>query len=345
MTDQITARRGWIRVLLIAVGVPQLATGVWALLAPHSFYGDFPTGQGWVAKAGAYDEHLVRDVGALFIAISVIALVAAVMLTRRTVILASVGFLLYSVPHLIYHALNLGPFSTQDAVSNIVSLGAAVIVPVIVLWLLRGGRPAAPRAAAAGGPNGIARIAGVPTSTRNPLVRYAFRESRRQTGAVVDPLRVFAHHPATLAGYGVFELATERSHRVDARLKDLAVLRTAMLTGCEWCLDFGSAKVKASGFSEQELRALPVYRDSDLLSELDKLVLDYATAMSRTPVEVSDELFDGLRAHFDEAQLVELTSIIALENYRSRFNHAFGIGSQGFSEGAYCVRPEAVTAA
>ena len=72
---------------------------------------------------------------------------------------------------------------------------------------------------------------------------------------------------------------------------------------------------------------------------LEKLVLDYATGISRSPVDVPDELFERLRAQLDEAQLVELTSIIALENYRSRFNWAFGIEGQGFSEGAYCVRP------
>jgi hypothetical protein len=69
-------------------------------------------------------------------------------------------------------------------------------------------------------------------------------------------------------------------------------------------------------------------------------VLDYAEAMTLTPVEVPDELFATLREHFNEAQLVELTTAIAWENYRGRFNHAFGIEAQGFSEGSYCLLPE-----
>jgi 4-carboxymuconolactone decarboxylase len=72
---------------------------------------------------------------------------------------------------------------------------------------------------------------------------------------------------------------------------------------------------------------------------VDKLVLDYASAMSRTPVEVSDELFNALRAHFDVPQMVELTHIVALENLRARFNLALGIGSAGFSEGMVCALP------
>lgn len=69
-------------------------------------------------------------------------------------------------------------------------------------------------------------------------------------------------------------------------------------------------------------------------------MLDYSLAMTQTPVEVPDELFAALRQHLNEAQMVELTATIAWENYRARFNHAFGIEAQGFSEGAYCPMPE-----
>jgi len=68
-------------------------------------------------------------------------------------------------------------------------------------------------------------------------------------------------------------------------------------------------------------------------------VLEYADAMSQTPVEVSDALFARLRERFSEAQLVELTSAIAWENYRARFDHAFGIEGENFTEGAVCAVP------
>jgi len=64
--------------------------------------------------------------------------------------------------------------------------------------------------------------------------------------------------------------------------------------------------------------------------------------MTQTPVEVSDELFAALRQHFNEPQMVELTAMIAWENYRARSNHAFGIEAQGFSESAYCPLPERI---
>jgi alkylhydroperoxidase family enzyme len=68
-------------------------------------------------------------------------------------------------------------------------------------------------------------------------------------------------------------------------------------------------------------------------------VLEYADAMTLTPVEVSDSLFARLREKFTEPQLVELTSAIAWENYRARYDHAFGIEGENFSEGAVCAIP------
>lgn len=76
-------------------------------------------------------------------------------------------------------------------------------------------------------------------------------------------------------------------------------------------------------------------------SGTEKLVLRYAVAMTKTPVEVPEDLFDALQRVFDERQLVELTSAIAWENYRARFNHAFGIESEGFYKGALCLLPQA----
>ena len=71
-------------------------------------------------------------------------------------------------------------------------------------------------------------------------------------------------------------------------------------------------------------------------------MLDYSVAITQTPVDVPDEVFDGLRQHFNEPQMVELTAMIAWENYRARSNHAFGIEAQGFSENAYCPLPERI---
>lgn len=84
---------------------------------------------------------------------------------------------------------------------------------------------------------------------------------------------------------------------------------------------------------------MPNYRASALFSETEKLVLEYADAMTQTPVEVPETLFAKLKEKFSEAQLVELTANIAWENYRARFDHAFGVKAEGFAEGSYCAVP------
>ena len=338
MHERAVPRPTLFRVLLVALGAVQFVDGLYALFAPRSFYDDFPFGRGWVAATPDYSEHLVRDVGGLFLATGALMLLAALWLERRIVIAALMSWLLFAVPHTIYHLFNLDSLETGDAIANAVSLIATVVLALILAVLLAR-PPAAAATHRAATPSGEARIDLVEKPT-NPMVRYAFRESRKQAGVVMDPIKAFAHHPLLLAGYGGFELTAERAQATDLRLKDLGVIRAAMMAGCEWCLDFGSHEVKRSGISEDDLRDLPRYRESERFSELDKLVLDYATGISRTPVEVSDELVAGLRDHLDEKQLVELTTLIALENFRARFNWALGIGSQGFSEGSYCVKPD-----
>ena len=72
---------------------------------------------------------------------------------------------------------------------------------------------------------------------------------------------------------------------------------------------------------------------------MEKLALEYADAMTQTPVEVPDALFAKLREKFTDVQLVELTATVAWENYRARFDHAFGVEAEGFTKGSYCALP------
>jgi 4-carboxymuconolactone decarboxylase len=177
------------------------------------------------------------------------------------------------------------------------------------------------------------------------VARTTYLVTRRRYKTVTDPVKALAHTPFLLAGYGALEMSAERSHHADERLKDLAMVRAGSLVGCEWCMDFGSAKMLASGIPEEDLRALPNYATSDRFTELERLVLDYTTAMSRTPLEMPDELVARLREHLSDAAIVEITMMIALEHLRARFNWALGIGAQGFAEGGFCVVPAPLDAA
>lgn len=156
---------------------------------------------------------------------------------------------------------------------------------------------------------------------------------------MIEPVQIYAHIPGLLKGYGRVEQATAKLTGMDSRYRALAELKAATMTQCEYCIDLGSQVARRWGLSDEELLALPTYRTSSLFDPVDKLVLDYAVGMSSTPVEVSDALFGRLREHFNDAQMVELTHVIAIENHRGRFNLAMGIGAAGFSEGMVCAVP------
>ncbi len=185
----------------------------------------------------------------------------------------------------------------------------------------------------------MTRLAPVPPGSGGPLVRLGLRLSGRRLGQVPASMGVTAHHPQVFTGYAAFEWYTDRAGTVAPLLKDLATLKVASVVGCAWCLDLGSAVARAGGASERQILELAGHRESDAFDDEQRLVLDYAEAMSRTPPEVDDEMFAALRDRFDERQIVELTSLVALENYRARFNDAVGIEPQGFSAAA-CALPE-----
>lgn len=193
----------------------------------------------------------------------------------------------------------------------------------------------------------MARINGVSSAQAGLYIKLAYYFTRRsiakltgrETQQMIEPLQMYAHVPVLFKGYAKLEQATAKLHRLDKRLHALAELKAATLTHCEYCIDMGSAISRQWGLTDAEILALPRYRASPLFSELDKLVLDYAVGMSRTPVDVTDELFDRLRQHLDDRQIVELTHHVALENMRGRFNLALGISSAGFSNGMVCAVP------
>jgi alkylhydroperoxidase family enzyme len=97
---------------------------------------------------------------------------------------------------------------------------------------------------------------------------------------------------------------------------------------------------RKAGVSEEQLRELARFEASPAFNATEKLVLGLTVALTRTPANVSDDLFAALKREFSEAQLVELATAIGWENSRARFNRTFNIQSEGFSEGAFCPLPE-----
>src|SRR5262245_177277 len=104
-------RDRYTRVLLAIVAIGYVGVGAWAALAPGSFYANFPGGgHQWVSADGPFNEHLVRDVGTLNLALAAVAIAALVRPGRYLVQVIAGATLVYSAPHFLYHLFHLDPF-------------------------------------------------------------------------------------------------------------------------------------------------------------------------------------------------------------------------------------------
>ncbi|WP_019634724.1 carboxymuconolactone decarboxylase family protein [Actinomadura atramentaria] len=173
---------------------------------------------------------------------------------------------------------------------------------------------------------------------RTPLNRLMQWVVRRRYKADLQPVLAMGHHRGVSVAYSVLELQVERWKALPRRLGDLAVMASAVRIGCSWCVDYGTWSSWSHGMDRAKIEAVPDWRSSDLFAEDERLVMEYAEAMSADPPAVTDELTGALRRHLDERQLVELTMMVAVENLRSRFNAAAGLTGQGFKD--RCDVPE-----
>ena len=124
----------WLQLTLGYLALSTASVGFWAQFAPRSFYDSFPgAGRVWISVDGPYNEHLVRDVGGLNLALTVLLVAAILTVDWRLIATASFAALAYGVPHLIYHATNTGTLSTSDVVASLGGLALFATIPVALL--------------------------------------------------------------------------------------------------------------------------------------------------------------------------------------------------------------------
>ncbi|TWD83909.1 hypothetical protein FB561_5078 [Kribbella amoyensis] len=124
--------RGVVRAGLITLAAIQVVLGLWTALFPASFYNDVPT----VDWTPPYSEHLFRDFGGATLGIAVVVIAAAVWFELRIVVLALVAYLLFSAPHLVFHAHHLRTDSPL-AVVLVIVLALSVLLPLLLIFAAR----------------------------------------------------------------------------------------------------------------------------------------------------------------------------------------------------------------
>jgi AhpD family alkylhydroperoxidase len=111
-------------------------------------------------------------------------------------------------------------------------------------------------------------------------------------------------------------------------------VRVSQLNGCAFCVDLNSSVLLKRGVDNSKLEALINWKESPLFDESEKVVLEFAEAMTLSNLKVDDDLMERLKAIFKEDGIIELTAIISFQNMSTKFNTALGIPPQGF-----CVLP------
>lgn len=126
---------GWgIRLGLLLLAASVLPIGLWALVSPRSFYEDFPAaGRHWVSALGPYNEHLISGVGAGYLALGVMLVLAGMLLQRTLVRVSQVAWLAFAIPHFAFHLTTFDTFSFADNLASLGGLGLAVLLPLVLL--------------------------------------------------------------------------------------------------------------------------------------------------------------------------------------------------------------------
>jgi AhpD family alkylhydroperoxidase len=155
-----------------------------------------------------------------------------------------------------------------------------------------------------------------------PEIQSLYDTLEKGSGRVLNIFRLMAHHARSLPPFHAW-YPRLREGPLDLRLRYLAYVRASQLNRCRYCVTHNGAAGRKAGIPKEQLEALADHRTSPLFSELERLVLAYAEAMT-TEVQVDGALVETLRRRLGPEALVQLTLTVAAANFTNRFNEALG---------------------
>ncbi len=161
----------------------------------------------------------------------------------------------------------------------------------------------------------------------------------KQLGVELENIAVLWHSPKVALSNMEFGGKVGAWDAADETLKSFAHMAVASKVGCSWCLDFGYFQAQNMSLDMTKASQVPRWRESDVFTPLERDVMEYAEAMTDTPITVTDEMSASLLAQLGAPAMVELTTFISFANMAGRNNVALGISSQGFSDA--CEIPQA----
>lgn len=175
--------------------------------------------------------------------------------------------------------------------------------------------------------------------------RLAVWGARRQYGPpMAGATAVYARHPRLMRWFVAFNRQADRKGAIPDHLRELSVTVAATMVECEFCIDIGSEFARNAGISDAQLLALHDAEASGLFDDAELAVIAFARGMSTTPARVDDPTAEAIRSRWGDRGLIELTYLVAWENFRARLNVGIDVGPGGFSEGRVCALPASARA-
>lgn len=180
------------------------------------------------------------------------------------------------------------------------------------------------------------RVSSKPLSAYPWALRPFFWNQKRKYGSVLLPGLLWGRVPKLFAAVAVlYGVLDRKSSPLDPVLRSLVTVRVSQINWCAFCVDLNSLTLAKRTGSMEKVLALSSWHDSDLYNDLEKAALEFAEAITYSDRQVSGELMDRVKLHFNEDEIVELTGLIAFQNLSSKFNSALDVPAQGF-----CSVPE-----
>lgn len=173
----------------------------------------------------------------------------------------------------------------------------------------------------------MSRVAHVPSSALSAQDAEIYERFAGSYGPFRSQVAVFAHVPPAMRHMMSMLMELKAQRNIKWRYVELAIVVTSKLNRCHYCVAHHTEPLMVEGLSAATIDRLPE-TDSPEIDEVDKLVVEYTIAVTQNAQRIRDSVFDRLRRHFSEAQIVELTLRIALCGFFNRFNDALQIDDE-----------------
>ena len=166
-------------------------------------------------------------------------------------------------------------------------------------------------------------------TTDNPVIKESFERMRKKRGKVTNIYKALAHKPAILSTIGPFVAAVQQPEELDAKLKERIILRVSKLNRSAYCCHAHEQISAKMGFTPAEITEMNE-PSSAQISDAEKAALNYAEALTLNPGSIPDKVFEELKKHYSDSQVVEITMIAALYNMINRFNEALKLDPEEY---------------